>query len=75
VSVEPDPLQRIVHLEEVFSHQEQLFQHLNQVILELRGELQELKQKYNEQTSQVQWLVENLPSERRALEDEQPPHY
>ena len=70
-----DPLDRLVLLEQVFSYQEQLVQQLNQVMIQLRDELDALKQKYDKQTAQIEWLIQNLPVEGRSLEDDKPPHY
>ena len=75
MSAPSNQLDRIVQLEQVFSHQEQLIEQLNQVIVQLRGELDALKQKFDEQAIQTQWLIDNLPGDGRSIEDEKPPHY
>jgi uncharacterized coiled-coil protein SlyX len=75
MNTQPDLLDRIVHLEEVFAHHDQLVQQLNQVVVELREEVDGLSRKCQEQLGRIECLVQNQATEPRSLEDDKPPHY
>ncbi len=66
--------QRIMQLEELFSHQEHLVQHLNEAIVQLRADLRRVELKSADQEHRLQWLADS-PSETRDSADDKPPHY
>ncbi len=67
---------RVVQLEELFSHHQHHVQQLNEVIVQLRGELDSLQIKYANQQSRLESLQESQAlAETVDLADEKPPHY
>lgn len=65
---------RVVRLEELFSHHQHTVQQLNDVILRLRDEVESLTRRVDGHESRLQLLSEK----QAALEeqpDEKPPHY
>ncbi len=68
--------QRVVQLEELFSHHEHHVQQLNGVILELRDELDALRRTYQRQQQQLESLRDQQTSALpREPGEEKPPHY
>ena len=68
--------QRLIQLEELFSHHQHHVQQLNEVIVQLRDELDVLQTKYAHQQSRIESLQETQASSTsETLADEKPPHY
>lgn len=65
--------QRIVQLEELFSHHEQLVQLLNETLVALRADHDKLQAMYVEQGQRLAAVVERQSMPMDA--DEKPPHY
>ena len=69
-------LQRVVQLEELFSHHQHHVQQLNEVIVRVRDELDALQIKYANQQSRLEALQESQTlADREDLADQKPPHY
>ena len=69
-------LQRVVQLEELFSHHQHHVQQLNEVIVQVRDELDALQIKYANQQSRLESLQESQAlAEREDPTDQKPPHY
>ncbi len=68
--------QRVVQLEELFSHHQHHVQQLNDVIVQMRGELDAMQIKLDRQENRLAALQESQPpAEGIDLADEKPPHY
>ena len=67
-----DATDRVVQLEEIFTHQQQVIDELNQVLIQMREEHDRLCKKVETQQSQIEWLIDNLSE---APSNEKPPHY
>ncbi len=68
--------QRVVQLEELFSHHQHHVQQLNEVIVEVRDELDALKIKCANQQSRLESLADSRAlAEGEDLADQKPPHY
>lgn len=65
---------RLIHLEEIFSHQENIVQQLNDSVIQLRTELARLETRFNDQEGRIRSLAEHQETVRDPL-DEKPPHY
>lgn len=69
-------LQRVVQLEELFSHHQHHVQQLNEVIIQLRGELDVLQIRYAKQQDRLAAMQESQTiAESEDLADQKPPHY
>ena len=66
--------QRLVQLEEWFTHEERKVQQLNQVILELHSHIDGLQKRMASLEHRLQWVAENSPANEN-LPHEKPPHY
>ena len=68
--------QRVVQLEELFSHHQHDVQQLNEVILQLRSELDALQIKYANQQTRLEAIQESqAQAASDDLADQKPPHY
>ncbi len=70
---EPSLEQRLVQLEELFTHQQHLVQQLNDVTIRLRTDLDELNTRMSAHEKQINWLNQN--SSIVDDHEEKPPHY
>lgn len=66
--------QRVVSLEELFSHEERKVQQLNQVVVDLRRELDQLNSQMAQLQARFRWVLENA-NNGENLPHEKPPHY
>lgn len=71
---EPFPQERVVRLEELFSHHQHMVQQLNDVIVQLRAEVENLKARSARQEARLQ-LVADKQASLDDQPDEKPPHY
>ena len=68
--------QRVVQLEELFSHHQHHVQQLNEVIVELRREMDVLQIKTANQQSRLEAIQDSQAhSASEDLADQKPPHY
>lgn len=65
---------RLVQLEELFSHQQRLLGQLDEVVVALRREMESLQSQIEQHRLRLNWLAENTAVIDDA-QDEKPPHY
>ena len=66
--------ERLVRLEELFSHHQHMVQQLNEVIVQLRAEVEGLEARSARQEARLQSVAEKQAS-LDDQPDEKPPHY
>ena len=71
---QPSPQDRVVRLEELFSHHQHMVQQLNEVIVQLRSEVENLKARSARQEARLQQVADKQAS-LDDQPDEKPPHY